>query len=80
VLRPVGATVEVLTKPLAGGVGGSTRPIIGPLAGEKKERMEVIGGDNKDSYESKPEKIGGKLQTGENPLGLDDTGRWGFRD
>jgi hypothetical protein len=35
---------------------------------------------NKDSYESKPESIAGKEQTGDNPLGLDQTGRWGFSD
>jgi hypothetical protein len=39
----------------------------------------VLGGKNKDSY-NKPEKIAGKEQTGDNPLGLDQTGRWGFED
>jgi len=39
--------------------------------------MDVLGGKNKDSYEG-PEKIAGKEQTGDNPLGLDQTGRWGF--
>jgi len=42
--------------------------------------MEIVGGENKDSYESRPERIAGKEQTGENPLGLDRTGRWGFED
>jgi hypothetical protein len=41
--------------------------------------MEVVGGKNKDSYAG-PEKIGGKEQTGDNPLGLDQSGRWGFED
>jgi hypothetical protein len=48
--------------------------------GEKEERSELLGGDNKDSYESRPEKIAGKEQTGDNPLGLDQTGRWGFQE
>ena len=47
---------------------------------EKQEKSELLVGDNKDSYESKPESIAGKEQTGENPLGLDQTGRWGFAD
>lgn len=68
-----------MTQPLGNAVGGATRGAIGPLLGEKDERMEVIGGNNKDSY-NKPEKIAGKEQTGDNPLGLDQTGRWGFRD
>ncbi|KAF2641880.1 hypothetical protein P280DRAFT_449168 [Massarina eburnea CBS 473.64] len=80
VLRPVGAPLEKVTGPLGNAIGGTTRGAVGPLLGEKSERMEVIGGDNKDSYEHKPEKIAGKEQTGENPLGLDQTGRWGFRD
>jgi hypothetical protein len=49
------------------------------LLGNEEERMEVVGGKNKDSYAG-PEKIGGKEQTGDNPLGLDQTGRWGFED
>jgi len=32
---------------------------------------------DKDSYEGNPS-IAGKEQTGGNPLGLDQTGRWGF--
>lgn len=47
--------------------------------GHDEERSELLGGKNEDSY-SKPEKIAGKEQTGENPLGLDQTGRWGFED
>lgn len=69
-----------MTEPLGNAVGGGlTRGAVGPLLGNKEERMEVVGGNNKDSYE-KPEKIAGKEQTGQNPLGLDETGRWGFRD
>jgi len=45
--------------------------------GKEEEKAEVLGGKNKDSYEKK-ESIGGKEQTGDNPLGLDQTGRWGF--
>lgn len=69
-----------VTEPLGNAVGGTTRGALGPLMGEKQERMEVVGGDNKDSYEHRPEKIAGKEQTADNPLGLDQTGRWGFRD
>lgn len=79
-LRPIGAPLEKVTGPLGNAVGGTTRGAIGPLLGDKDERMEVVGGNNKDSYEHKPEKIAGKEQTGDNPLGLDNTGRWGFRD
>ncbi|KAF2274760.1 uncharacterized protein EI97DRAFT_99369 [Westerdykella ornata] len=79
-LRPVGAPLEKVTKPLGDAVGGTTKPALGPLMGTKEERMEIIGGDNKDSYLHRPEKIAGKEQTGDNPLGLDQTGRWGFRD
>ncbi|KAF2657668.1 hypothetical protein K491DRAFT_594624, partial [Lophiostoma macrostomum CBS 122681] len=79
-LRPIGAPLEKVTGPLGNAVGGSTRGALGPLLGEEQERSEVLGGKNKDSYESKPEKIAGKEQTGDNPLGLDQTGRWGFRE
>ena len=79
-LRPVGAPLEKVTQPLGNAVGGGTRGALGPLLGEKQERSELIGGYNKDSYEHKPEKIAGKEQTGDNPLGLDQTGRWGFQD
>lgn len=80
-LRPIGAPLEKgVTGPLGNALGGATRPALGPLMGEKDERSELLGGSNKDSYESKPETIAGKEQTGDNPLGLDQTGRWGFAD
>ncbi|OSS48871.1 hypothetical protein B5807_06828 [Epicoccum nigrum] len=80
-LRPIGAPLEKgVTGPLGNALGGATRPALGPLMGEKEERSELLGGDNKDSYESRPEKIAGKEQTGDNPLGLDQTGRWGFQE
>jgi hypothetical protein len=68
-----------VTGPLGNALGGTTRGVLGPLLGNEDERMEVVGGKNKDSYAG-PEKIGGKEQTGDNPLGLDQTGRWGFED
>ncbi|KAJ4288556.1 hypothetical protein N0V90_011793 [Kalmusia sp. IMI 367209] len=77
-LRPIGAPLEKVTEPLGNALGGSTRGALGPMLGSKDERSEVLGGNNKDSY-SKPEKIAGKEQTGQNPLGLDQTGRWGLR-
>lgn len=79
-LRPIGAGVETLTKPVTGAVGGATRPVLGKVAGERDEKMEVLGGDNKDSYEHGKSTLGGHLQTGDNPLGLDQTGKFGFRD
>ncbi|KAJ4373209.1 hypothetical protein N0V83_003502 [Neocucurbitaria cava] len=80
-LRPVGAPLEKgVTGPLGSAVGGTTRSALGPLMGSEEEKSEMLGGKNKDSYESKPESLGGKEQTGENPLGLDQTGRWGFQD
>ncbi|EMD94960.1 hypothetical protein COCC4DRAFT_52803 [Bipolaris maydis ATCC 48331] len=79
-LRPVGAPLEkFVTGPLGEGLGGTTRGALGPLMGHEDERSELLGGKNVDSY-SKPEKIAGKEQTGDNPLGLDQTGRWGFED
>ncbi|KAL6707484.1 hypothetical protein ACN47E_004054 [Coniothyrium glycines] len=80
-LRPIGAPLEKgVTGPLGSTLGAATRPALGPLLGTDEEKMEVLGGKNKDSYESKPESLGGKEQTGQNPLGLDQTGRWGFRE
>ena len=79
-LRPVGIGVETITKPIVSGVGGITRPALGPVAGEKQEKAEVLGGDNKDSYEHGKDGLGGRLQTGDNPLGLDQSGKWGFRE
>ncbi|KAF1980415.1 hypothetical protein BU23DRAFT_548564 [Bimuria novae-zelandiae CBS 107.79] len=78
-LRPLGAPLEKVTGPLGDALGGGTRGVLGPLLGTKEERSELLGGKNVDSY-SKPEKIAGKEQTGDNPLGLDQTGRWGFDD
>lgn len=80
VLRPVGVGVETVTKPLANTVGGITRPALGPVTGEKEEKAEVLGGNNKDSFEHGKDSLGGRLQTGDNPLGLDQTGKWGFRE
>ncbi|KAI4922858.1 hypothetical protein J4E90_001293 [Alternaria incomplexa] len=80
-LRPIGAPLEKgVTGPLGNALGGTTRPALGPLMGHEEEKSELLGGQNKDSYESKPESIAGKEQTGQNPLGLDQTGRWGFQD
>jgi len=80
-LRPLGAPLEKgVTGPLGNALGGTTRPALGPLMGHEEEKSELLGGQNKDSYESKPESIAGKEQTGQNPLGLDQTGRWGFED
>lgn len=80
-LRPIGAPLEKgVTGPLGNALGGTTRGVLGPLMGNEEERMEVVGGKNRDSYDSGPDKIGGKKQTGENPLGLDQSGRWGFEE
>ncbi|KAH7389851.1 hypothetical protein BKA66DRAFT_459957 [Pyrenochaeta sp. MPI-SDFR-AT-0127] len=79
-LRPIGAPLEKgVTGPLGSALGGATRGALGPLMGTDSERSELLGGKNRDSYD-KPEKIGGKEQTGDNPLGLDQSGRWGFQD
>jgi hypothetical protein len=79
-LRPVGAGVEVLTKPVRDGVGDITRPALGPAVGTKEEKAEVLGGNNKDSYAHGKDSLGGQVQTADNPLGLDQTGRWGFEE
>ncbi|OAL56405.1 hypothetical protein IQ07DRAFT_554292 [Pyrenochaeta sp. DS3sAY3a] len=79
-LRPIGAPLEKgVTGPLGSALGGTTRGALGPLLGSEEERSEVLGGKNKDSYAGE-EKIGGKEQTGQNPLGLDQSGRWGFEE
>jgi hypothetical protein len=79
VLSPVGAVVSTIGQPITNTVGSITKPALGPIAGTKEEKAEVLGGDNKDSYEHGKDSLGGKLQTGDNPLGLEDTGKWGFR-
>jgi hypothetical protein len=78
-LKPIGVPLGYVTEPLGNAVGGTTRGALGPLMGNEDEKMEALGGKNKDSY-NKPEKIAGKEQTGDNPLGLDQTGRWGFQE
>ncbi|KAE8848723.1 hypothetical protein HRS9122_02739 [Pyrenophora teres f. teres] len=80
-LRPIGAPLEKgVTGPLGNALGGTTRPALGPLLGHEEERSELLGGKNKDSYESRADKIAGREQTGQNPLGLDGSGRWGFEE
>ncbi|KAH7406780.1 hypothetical protein DE146DRAFT_630069 [Phaeosphaeria sp. MPI-PUGE-AT-0046c] len=80
-LRPIGYPLEKgVTGPLGNAVGGGTRGVLGPLLGNEDERMEIVGGKNKDSYDSGPDKIAGKEQTGQNPLGLDQSGKWGFEE
>jgi hypothetical protein len=80
VLSPVGAGLGKVTGPLGNAVGGITKPALGPLLGEKEEKAEVLGGDNKDSYVHGKTTLGGHLQTGENPLGLNETGSNEFAD
>lgn len=80
VLRPVGAGVETLTSPITKGVGGITKPALGPVAGSQEEKAEVLGGKNLDSYEHGKGGLGGRLQTADNPLGLDQSGKWGFQE
>jgi hypothetical protein len=80
VLSPVGAVVGTATKPITNTVGSITRPALGPVLGEKSEKMEVLGGDNKDSYRHGKDSLGGRVQDAENPLGLDQTGKFGFRE
>lgn len=74
VLSPVGAGLGKVTGPLGNAVGGITKPALGPFLGKKEEKAEVLGGDNKDSYVHGKISLGGHLQTGENPLGLNETG------
>ncbi|KAF2098031.1 hypothetical protein NA57DRAFT_76828 [Rhizodiscina lignyota] len=80
VLSPVGAGLGVVTKPLGNVVGGITKPALNPIAGENDQRAEVLGGGNKDSYVHGKQSLGKQEQTADNPLGLDQTGKWGFRD
>jgi len=80
VLSPVGAVVGTITKPVGNAVGGITKPVLGPVTGTQEEKAEVLGGGNKDSYEQGKQSLGGGVQSGENPLGLDQTGKWGFRE
>jgi len=80
VLSPVGYGVSTVAKPLTDAVGGITKPALAPLAGKKDEKMEVLGGKNKDSYKHGKDSVGGELQTGDNPLGLEQTGKFGFEE
>jgi len=57
-LSPVGATVGAVTKPVTNTVGGVTKPLLDPVAGSVDDQKKGDG------------KIGGKEQTGQNPLGL----------
>lgn len=61
-------------------VGGVTKPALSPLMGTKDQRSEIVGGDNKDSYVHGKDSLGGQMQSGDNPLGLEQTGKWGFRE
>ena len=61
-------------------LGGATKPALGPILGTKDEKAEVLGGDNKDSFVHGKDTVGGHLQTGENPLGLNTTGSDKFRE
>jgi hypothetical protein len=69
-----------VTKPLGNVVGGVTKPALGPLAGTEDEKAEVLGGKNLDSYEHGKDSLGMRAQDAENPLGLDQSGKWGFRE
>jgi hypothetical protein len=80
VLSPVGAGLGKVTGPVGNALGGITKPALGPLLGKKEEKAEVLGGDNKDSYVHGKTSLGGHLQTGENPLGLNETGSNEFAD
>lgn len=80
VLSPVGAVVGKVTEPLGNAVGSVTKPALGPVTGTRDEKAEVLGGKNLDTYEHGKDGIGGRLQTGDNPLGLDQSGKFGFRD
>jgi hypothetical protein len=80
VLSPVGAVVGGITKPITGAVGSITKPVLGPVTGTQDEKMEVIGGKNLDTFEHGKDGLGGRVQDSENPLGLDQTGKFGFRD
>jgi hypothetical protein len=79
-LKPVGAPLGYVTKPLGDVLGSVTKPALSPVLGSKEEKMEALGGDNKDSYVHGKDTIGGHLQTGDNPLGLNQTGSDKFRD
>ena|ERR1700761_5173313 len=80
VLSPLGAVVGTVTKPIVGAVGSVTHPALAPIAGTNEEKAEVLGGKNLDSYEHGKDGLGGRVQDAENPLGLDQTGKWGFRE
>jgi len=79
-LSPVGAVVGTIAKPVTDTVGSITKPVLGPVLGRKEDKMEVLGGDNKDSWEHGKDSLGGREQDAENPLGLDQTGKFGFRE
>ncbi len=80
VLSPVGTVLGGITRPLGGALGSITHPALAPVAGTNEEKAEVLGGKNLDSYEHGKDGLGGRVQDASNPLGLDQTDKWGFRD
>lgn len=61
----------MVTKPVTNLVGGVTKPILEPTLGKPKEISDNLAADaNKEKKDQEP--MGGKEQTGTNPLGLKD--------
>lgn len=79
-LSPLGAGLGKVLQPVGNVVGGITKPALGPIAGNQEEKAEVLGGKNLDSYTHGKDSLGGRVQTADNPLGLDQTGKWGFQE
>ena len=68
-LKPVGYGLNTVTGPVTDIVGGVTRPTVG--AGIEAGKEKVGAADQKRQEEMKlKERIGGKEETGDNPLGL----------
>ncbi|GME24091.1 hypothetical protein GTA08_BOTSDO07730 [Neofusicoccum parvum] len=75
VLSPVGAVVGTVTQPVTGIMGGVTKPVLDPALGERQDRSQLMGGDKRaedfgKQAQKDKEPVGGKEQSGSNPLGL----------
>ncbi|KAF2157310.1 hypothetical protein K461DRAFT_317427 [Myriangium duriaei CBS 260.36] len=71
---PLGKGLETGLSPIGAGIGKATGPVAEGASNVTKPLMESLGmgdrGELKEQEAQKNETIGGKEQTGQNPLGL----------
>ncbi|PNS16607.1 hypothetical protein CAC42_4571 [Sphaceloma murrayae] len=71
---PLGKALGTAVSPIGAGVGKATGPVAEGATQVSKPIMDKLGmedrGEAKEQAEKKQDRIGGKEQTGQNPLGL----------